>query len=151
MTGKDGELCLHASAVAVEGAGVLITGASGTGKSTLTLELIALGAKLISDDQTLIGAGEPPVLSPPPAIAGQIEIRGVGIVELAYCAHAPLRLIVDLDSAEATRLPESHFRDLLGHPVKVIFARDLTARAAVLMAALKGKFRDPGDPIVRQP
>lgn len=129
---------------------MLITGMAGTGKSTLALELIALGAELISDDQTEIRPGEPPIASAPSEIAGQLESRGVGIIELPHQDRVPLRLIVDLDGAEATRLPESHFRDLLGHPVRVIFARDLPARAAIVMAVLKGRIRDPGEPIVRQ-
>lgn len=150
MTGESGALRLHASAVALGDDGVLITGAAGAGKSTLALELIAMGALLISDDQTEITPGNPPMLNASAAIAGQLEIRGVGIVDLAYRNRVPLRLIVDLDGAEATRLPESHFRDLLDHPVRVIFARDLPARAAIVMTVLKGQIRDPDDPIVRQ-
>ncbi len=42
---------LHASAVAVDGRGCLITGASASGKSTLALEMIALGAELVADDR----------------------------------------------------------------------------------------------------
>ncbi|MBY8977240.1 serine kinase [Rhodobacteraceae bacterium NNCM2] len=134
---------IHASAVEIGGLGLLITGRSGSGKSTLALELLALGATLISDDQTLVQPGTPPLLSPPPSIAGMIEIRGVGLVELSHAAGVPVGLIVDLDTREENRLPRRRTRDLLGHQVEVIFARDLHALAAIVCAVVKGKRHDP--------
>ena len=70
---------LHASAVALDGRGVLITGAAGSGKSSLALTLMAYGAVLISDDQTeLSRVGDTIWARAPETISGLIEARGAG-------------------------------------------------------------------------
>ena len=72
------ESYLHGSAVAVGEHALLITGAAGAGKTTLALEMIALGAELIADDRVGAwpdGAGRL-WLSAPPNIAGLVEMRG---------------------------------------------------------------------------
>jgi serine kinase of HPr protein (carbohydrate metabolism regulator) len=91
----------NVSCVAVDGAegprAVLIEGGPGSGKSSLALALIDRGAVLIGDDGvTLAPAGERLLASPPPKIAGMIEVRNVGLVRLAT-ASAPLALVVRLD------------------------------------------------------
>lgn len=130
---------LHASAVAVAGRACLITGASGSGKSTLAIEMIALGAELIADDRVDVRRdGDGLVLSAPPAIAGLIEARGVGILRLTPRARAPLALIVDLDRAEPERLPEPRRLELLGVPCRLLPGRaraGLAALAVVLLSA----------------
>jgi HPr kinase/phosphorylase len=71
-------MILHASVVAVDGAGVLILGASGAGKSGLALRMIALGALLVSDDQVLLErCGDVLVARAPETLSGLIEARGV--------------------------------------------------------------------------
>ena len=106
---------LHASALAIKEAGVLIRGASGSGKSRLALALItaarANGAfcRLIGDDRIklencsgrLIARGHSHIL-------GQIEQRGVGILQLPFLPAAVIRLVVDLAPADqAPRHPEA--------------------------------------------
>ncbi len=98
---------IHASCVAIGGRAVLIEGASGTGKSDLALRLIDRGALLVSDDYTLIQRMENRLFaSPPPTIAGRIEIRGVGIVPLPFVASVPIALAVTLDD-DVARFPET--------------------------------------------
>lgn len=100
-----GGLTLRAGCVALAGRGVLIMGASGSGKSGLALELMAMGCDLVSDDQTLISAGDCGLLArAPEAIAGRIEARGVGILA-AVPVVARVVLAVDLDTPETDRLP----------------------------------------------
>lgn len=100
---------VHATAVALGGHGILLTGKSGSGKSDLALRLIDRGARLISDDMVVVTTTQGGLrLSAPANIEGKIEIRGVGIVDLAEHSTGPLRLIVDLESA-----PERLPRDLL--------------------------------------
>ena len=53
MPSKDSEI-IHANGVSFDGKGLLILGASGAGKSSLTFEMIALGATLVSDDRTCL-------------------------------------------------------------------------------------------------
>lgn len=99
---------IHASCVAIGGRAVLIEGRSGEGKSDLALRLIDRGATLISDDQTICHRasriGEL-LASPPVSIAGKIEVRGIGIVEMPHVDKVPIDIIVViLDSPP--RFPE---------------------------------------------
>jgi serine kinase of HPr protein (carbohydrate metabolism regulator) len=105
---------VHATSVAIKAGrrwrAVLLRGPSGAGKSDLALRLIDRGARLIADDQThLARNGRALLASPPPALAGLIEVRGVGIVKLPrrhLQAAAPLALLVDLvPPQQIERLP----------------------------------------------
>lgn len=114
-------LTLHASAVAIGGAGLLITGAAGSGKSALAAELIARGAGLIADDRVALARDEGRVLlSPPGSIAGLLELRGIGIVRLPSQSRVPLRLIADLDAKSMERLPKLAQMALLDSPFRSI-------------------------------
>ena len=74
---------IHASTVANDGRAVLITGPSGSGKSDLALRLLDRGFALVSDDQTMVKRdGDRLLATAPPNIAGKLEIRGIGIVEM---------------------------------------------------------------------
>lgn len=95
-----------------------IRGASGSGKSALALQLIGMGASLVADDQVDIAADL--TLSAPPAIAGLIEARGIGVLR-APCVTAPLQLVVDLQSCDA-RLPPFRHIDVLGCEIPLIRA-----------------------------
>lgn len=112
----------HASSVALGGRGVLILGASGSGKSSLALHLMALGAMLISDDQTVATAVEDRgiLLSAPEAIRGRIEARGVGLLLVDDVQDVPLALVVDLDASEEDRLPAHHTIPILGHSIPLL-------------------------------
>jgi serine kinase of HPr protein (carbohydrate metabolism regulator) len=118
---------LHATVVAIGGRGVALVGRSGAGKSDLALRLIDRGAALVGDDyvELMLDGTE---VAAPTAIAGKIEVRGVGIVESAHRDSAPLSLVVDLDSAPE-RLPEPRWRDLLGVRVPQIALRAFEASA----------------------
>lgn len=97
---------LQASAVAIGGRALLIEGPPGSGKSSLALALIDRGAGLIGDDGvTLTRKGEVLLASPPPRIAGLLEVRGVGIVTLPTATAAPVALILALGGPPAERLP----------------------------------------------
>jgi len=90
-------------------AGVLLLGQSGSGKSDLALRLIGRGARLVSDDRTDLRIERGSLVArAPPSIAGLIEIRGVGIVELAHAASARIALVVDL-SGKVNRLPRTRY------------------------------------------
>jgi HPr kinase/phosphorylase len=111
-----GEACLHASCVALAGAGVVLLGPSGSGKSDLALRLIEAGGRLVADDRLIVErCGGQLIGRPPAALAGLIEARGLGIMRVEHCASAPLRLIVELGEASLSpRLPERRTSELLG-------------------------------------
>jgi serine kinase of HPr protein (carbohydrate metabolism regulator) len=122
---------VHASCVAIGGRGVLIRGASGSGKSDLALRLIDRGARLVSDDYTdLIAAAGRLVASPPATIKGRIEVRGVGIAEVASVAAVPVALVVDLDR-RVERLPEPRAETLAGIDIPAIALAALEASAPI--------------------
>jgi len=96
---------LHASCVAIGGRGVLLTGASGAGKSDLALRLIDRGATLVGDDGVVIETREGRLHARPgPNIEGQMEVRGLGILDFAW-KEAPLALEVALDQP-VPRMPD---------------------------------------------
>ena len=97
---------LHASTVALDGRAVMITGPSGSGKSDLALRMIDRGFTLVSDDQTIVRKeGDKLLASAPPTIAGKLEVRGVGIVEMETTGDVPVALFVELTS-DIQRLPD---------------------------------------------
>ena len=131
---------LHASAVALGGRGLLITGRSGSGKSSLALDLISRGATLVSDDRTIATPrpGGLLWLSAPATIAGRIEARGVGILALT-AAEAPARLVVALDDTETSRLPEARETVIAGIALPLLRAVESAAFPAMLLACLSGE------------
>lgn len=99
-------LRLHATTVAIDGRGVMIIGASGSGKSDLALRLIDRGATLVSDDYTECVVRDGAVIASPPAtIAGRIEVRGIGIVDMPYLPEIEVAMVVALGET-VERLPE---------------------------------------------
>ena len=131
MTARLSSETIHASTVGSNGRAVLITGRSGSGKSDLALRLIDRGFSLVSDDQTIVRRDGDRLLATAPAtIAGKIEIRGIGIIQLPAATDTPLALIVELTS-ESTRLPEDGLeRTILGVSVPLISVDAKTASAA---------------------
>ncbi len=97
---------IHATTIAHAGRAALIRGASGTGKSGLALQLIALGATLVSDDRTqLLRKDAQLIADAPDSIRGRIEARSVGILAAEPAGPTPVFLVIDMDHAETDRLP----------------------------------------------
>lgn len=121
---------LHASCVALDGRAVLISGPSGAGKSDLALRLIDRGFTLVSDDQTIVRKSNDRVVATAPAtIAGKLEIRGIGIVDMETVGDVPVALVVELTS-EIQRLPDdSRDRAVLGVRLPLISVDAMTASA----------------------
>jgi HPr kinase/phosphorylase len=123
---------VHGTAVALNGDGILLQGPSGSGKSDLALRLIDEGARLVADDQTeLVLDGDTLEMRCPTAIAGLLEVRGVGILRVPSVESAPLRLVVDLAASDdIERLPEPQFCQFLGRSVPLLVLAPFEASAA---------------------
>ena len=88
---------IHGVLLSIYGKGVVITGASGVGKSETALELIRRGHVLVADDRvdvtrihnTLFGKA-------PEILRGMLEIRGIGIIDVTKMFGASS----SLDSSE---------------------------------------------------
>jgi len=135
---------IHATGIRFEGKGVLIRGPSGAGKSDLALRLMARGAELIGDDyvDVVVGRDGRLEMKAPPNIAGRIEVRQVGLLEVAYRASSTLDFILDLvgpkDRVGLERLPEAKVARLEGREIPCLAFYALESAAPEkLRAALK--------------
>lgn len=114
-------LTLHATAVAVDGCGVMVIGASGSGKSSLALEMMSRGASLVADDRVILRRdGQTIRMTCPDPLRGLIEARGVGVLRAIPASDAVLRLVVDMDQLEAARMPEEHRTSYLGQEFRCL-------------------------------
>lgn len=111
---KQARELVHGTCVALGRRGVLLRGGTGAGKSDLALRFLALpgdGALcpgLVADDQVYVAANRDGTLtaSVPPAIAGKIEVRGLGIMQVPFLPEADLVLVCDLvGGEEVPRMP----------------------------------------------
>jgi HPr kinase/phosphorylase len=104
---------VHGSAVLVGDRAVLVRGPAGAGKSRLAFDLILAGragqippATLVGDDRVHLHTAMGQLIArPAPALAGLIEIRGLGIRRCAFAEQAVVGLVVDLCACDAERLP----------------------------------------------
>ena len=122
---------LHATTVAIDGAAVMIEGASGSGKSDLALRLIDRGAILVSDDQTLVvRTGDTLLARAPMTIAGRIEVRGIGILAMPHVEDVPVVLLVRVDGA-IERMPDRSVRNIAGIDVREVAIDPFEASAPI--------------------
>ena len=103
---------LHGSVAARGDAGVLILGAPGSGKSDLVLRLIDRGWSLVADDRVRIDRGWAEAAA---ALAGLLEIRGLGILRMERLERVLLHLVVSLEKGD--RLPDGATHERFGLPV----------------------------------
>ena len=132
---------IHATTVAIDSRAVLITGPSGSGKSDLALRLLDRWFILVSDDQTLVRReGDRLLASPPLQIAGKLEVRGIGIVEMETVSDIPVALLVELTS-DIPRLPDdSRELSILGICVPLVTIDAMTASAPSKVALALDRF-----------
>lgn len=112
---------LHATTVAIGDRAILLYGASGMGKSDLALRLIDRGATLVSDDYTLLKRVDGRLIATSPAtIAGRMEVRGIGIIDLPHVGDTPVALLVDLMDAVERMPMDATMRSIAGVDVPVV-------------------------------
>jgi HPr kinase/phosphorylase len=121
---------VHGSCAARDGAGVLLMGPPGSGKSDLVLRLLARGFDLVADDRVDVTDG---IASAPPTLAGMLEVRGLGIMRLPHRDRAALALVVTLGELPP-RLPLPARHAALDLPQVGVDATTASAPERVAMA-----------------
>ena len=139
-------------------AAVLLLGDSGSGKSDVALRLIAMGAKLIADDQTMLFMNDGRAFADAaPNLSGCMEIRGLGIMRIERAPALPVVLAVSLTvETPPARLPEPAFYSLpaslqadLKLPLVMLDAHEASTPAKIAAAAaglVRGAFVAGGLP-----
>lgn len=131
---------VHGTTIAIEEHAVLMRAPPGGGKSDLALRLVDEGALLVADDQTELRLEDGGVFaSAAEAIAGYMEIRGLGVVAVPAIARARLALVVDLvPPGRVERLPESRFCMFFDRKFPLLLLAPFEASAAAkLRTALR--------------
>jgi serine kinase of HPr protein (carbohydrate metabolism regulator) len=136
---------VHASAVLAGARAVLIRGPAGAGKSQLALALIHAAetgllrfARLVGDDRVHLEARHGRLLvRGAPALAGQLEVRGLGIQRLDYEPMAVVGLVVDLAAADAERLPAAGTTVISGVELPRLAVAAGTSPLPPVLAALR--------------
>ena len=147
-------MLIHATAVALETElgfrAVLLRGRSGSGKSDLALRLIDAGARLVTDDQSVLSRrGDAIVVTAPARISGLMEVRGIGIMRVEALAEAPVVLIADLvPSEQIDRMPERRRETILGLSLPVIAVAPFEASAPAKLRLALHAFTEPGLPVM---
>ena len=138
---------VHATAIAFGDKAALLRGPSGSGKSDLALRCLMQPPTALFKDQVTLIADDRVALekkggdlfaSPPPQIAGLIEVRGLGLYRLPYSQNVRVTKIFDLvDQGQIERLPQTTAQtQLLGIslPVIRIWAFEASATHKLMLA-----------------
>jgi HPr kinase/phosphorylase len=145
---------IHASAVLTGAGALLVRGPSGSGKSRLVLNLLQAAAggrlafaRLVADDRVHVQAVHGRLIARPPvAIAGLLEVRGLGVLQLPHEPMAIVSLVVDLDVAAAPRLPDAAaaHADIAGVTIRRLAVAPAWDPLPLVLAAMTGPLRCQG-------
>ena len=128
------KISLHGVFMEALSLGVLLTGASGVGKSELALELLTRGHRLIADDAPLFARIAPDIIigTAPDMLQDFLEVRGLGILNVremygdsAVKPSKYLKLIIDLQPLSEAPMADNRLvgsdttRDVLGLEIPV--------------------------------
>lgn len=131
---------LHASCVALGDIGALLMGASGSGKSSTALAMIAGGATLVSDDQVQLSVKDDALFAHAiPPYEGMIEARGIGILQTAFTPEVQVAFVVDMETTELHRLPPLRSETLMGLEIPKICGRENAFLVPSLLTLMRGK------------
>lgn len=105
--------------------------------------MMALGARLVADDRTILTAqGDHLIATCPPTLRGMIEARGLGILNADYVGSSPLVLAVDMDQTEAQRLPPLRYVTFCERTITLVHSVPSPHFPAMLLQYLRSGRRD---------
>ena len=139
---------VHGTAVTYASRGFLIRGPSGSGKSLLAASLILRGGVLVGDDRVNLSAQAGKLMAKPtPPLEGLIEIRGRGLLAIAYESSTHIAAVLDIiPAASLERYPEEHelSTEILGIKLVRQPIPDRLEHALILVESLCGKLGGSG-------
>jgi HPr kinase/phosphorylase len=119
----------------------MIVGNSGTGKSKLALQLIALGANLVADDRCDLSNSSSGVLaSHPKSLPQAIEARGIGLLSCPCIGSTMLAAVLDLNVTTQERLPALRYTQVGSHRLPLLHSSAQTHMPSALFHFLKHGF-----------
>lgn len=136
---------IHGTCVVYQDKGILFIGKSGSGKSDIALRMIMnKDAKLLADDRVDIREENDSIIaSPPPAILGMMEVRGIGLCRFEPVLQAKISLVVELveDRNQITRLPSNQYYQIMGVdvPQMKIYPFDASSIDKVILACCQNQ------------
>ena len=105
---------IHATCVSINNNGILIIGKSSSGKSSLALDLVFSGGKLIADDITKIYLKNNLLYaSAPKKLPSGLEVRNFGIIKVPILKETLINFVIDLSKIETERLPQNRTIEIL--------------------------------------
>lgn len=132
------DLIIHASCASLQGRAVLITGPSGSGKSSLALELMSRGAALVADDRTCLRTAPRGLIAyAPQSLLGIVEARGLGLLRAEPSAPCRVHLVIDLGQQEGERMPPPRTCDILGCSLPLLHDPQTPSFAAMVSQYLR--------------
>lgn len=138
------DIIVHASCVSWQGQAVLITGSSGTGKSALALQLMAMGAALVADDRTVLHENDGMLFAAAPEeIRGLIEARGVGLLKATVADAGQVCVVIKMDEMETKRFPDKHEVEICGVTLQCLKKVDQPSFPAAILQYLKAGRWEP--------
>ena len=131
----------HGSCVDFNGKGLLILGAPRSGKSSLAIACMSIGATLVGDDYISLNVCDNKIIATsPPNIMGKIEISKVGILNCDYTKNTNINLVINLSEVEKIRLPKRRFINLNSCKVPLIYGGNIPNLHSVAMQFFKKGF-----------
>lgn len=132
---------IHATAFIYRDQGCLVLGDAGSGKTSLAAQMLLHGAELIADDQVLLTQADGSLVAQAPATTqGVMELRGMGLIRLAY-TRAPIHCVIQLQMDAVERLPEPETKRWLEVEVPMIRLQQgdhgAAARLALYLQAMQ--------------
>jgi serine kinase of HPr protein (carbohydrate metabolism regulator) len=156
MTTDSRRELIHGTCVALGAHAALIRGRSGSGKSDLALRFLALAPEhgleplLVADDRVWVERQTDGglVAWAPSNLAGKIEVRGLGILEVPHRDEARLALAVDLVlPQEVPRMPPDPLERITiagtALPVVKLTPFELSAALKLRLALLSAVSQSP--------
>ncbi|MEM6728992.1 MAG: serine kinase [Pseudomonadota bacterium] len=123
--------------MALGGRAILLAGPSGSGKSSLALEMMAAGAGLVADDMVALFVRDGLRARAPEGLPAAIEARGLGLIPATLVPDAPVIAACDMTQRSTTRMPHPQTISLLGQPIPLLHRPASGPVASMLVQYLK--------------